>query len=64
MENKTFDLKQCASCKELKKRAKDGQTKSGPVWVDESNRKWHGKTCPDCYAVKNRARHKKEKGDE
>lgn len=58
--DKIFDLKQCASCKELKKRAKAGRTSAGPVWVDEQDRKWHGKNCPDCYAVKNRNRPKKE----
>lgn len=48
----------CKFCKESK--TKQPVDKGTHVrFVDENNRLWNGKTCPDCYKIYNRERMRK-----
>lgn len=51
----------CKICKEEKNKtpiSKGDHTR----FVDDNNRLWNGKVCPDCYKVYNRERMRKARG--
>lgn len=50
----------CKICKEEK--VKEPITRKDTVrFVDEKNRLWNGKVCPDCYKVYNRERMRRKR---
>jgi len=50
---KETNLATCKLCQVIKTRTQDGMFDDrNKRWVDEHNRMWNGRTCPDCQALK------------
>ena len=63
--SKESNMTKCKVCGLLKRRILDGKfDDKNKRWVNEGNRLWNGKVCPDCHVgrMRERARLAREDG--
>lgn len=46
--------KMCKICEEEKTRIQIGRRKTGPIFVNEMQKEWNGRTCPECNVLRSK----------